>query len=209
MDELNPIAGNALVTTNECERLAVLAGTFESGGQALRGVRTDSWTGRAADAYADIRDGRARAWLTAADCHDEVRVVLARYATALAELKPRADSVIADARRSGDPVALAAAAQQVARWHDQLAEIAWETAARIRAVTEEAAALVLTWPTESPAAAATDGPAPARPRVGTAAARPVERDAPRLPLPDPRGSHAEYRARLVELGEAVLRYWSN
>lgn len=203
------IRGNVLATSNECRRLEALAEAHETAGQLLRRLRTEGWSGRAADRFTEVRDDRARAWLAAGDCHAEVRAALTEYVDVLAELQPRARSLMADATRSGDPAHLLLARQTIDRWQQQIADAGHRAA--VRAATAELASLTrVEWaPIPQRVSVPPLVPRPARkpPDTPPPPAVPARRPSPRSVAPDPFDAHTAYDQRLATLCVAIARFW--
>ncbi|MCP2164586.1 hypothetical protein [Goodfellowiella coeruleoviolacea] len=235
-DDLVPIQLNITALTGECHRVSVLAEQLEAAGADVASLRVDNWTGAAGDRFELVRHALVANLRRAADAHQAAAEALAGYVGAGEELRRLADSVIAEARASADPIRREAARLSLDRWRRQLATAAEVAARAIRVAGEELAEIrrvvpeaVVTPPVAEPPAGQAlvalgppDEPALPRPRPQPVVERiaPVER-VPEQPagqpdlvwlaeLPGPYGAVADPELdlrRLRVLNNAVLDAW--
>lgn len=146
----SPLPGNLRAIANERDRLAGLADLLEDGSQVLHSLRTESWTGPSAEGFDDIRRAQVRTWAQASDSHRAVADALDRFAQELAELQRLAESVLADAQKSGNPILLEAAHQSIERWRQQAEASAATCAQNIQQATAALRGTPRSWPSWSP-----------------------------------------------------------
>lgn len=159
------LPGNLLGLENERDRLEVLADAHEDVALALRNLRTDDWTGPAADRFEEVRQSRTRSWLIAADTHQEASRALTAYLETLRRLRALANAALADARQTPTPANLHQTQESLTRWHHQLTEAAHQTAQTLRTATQT---LTTAQPPPLPSTTPTTPPtSPPRPAIAS------------------------------------------
>lgn len=204
-DELLPsLPGNVGIIRHESDRLTRLAELHEHGWRVLHALPTDGWSGTAASGFDEIRRAQARSWSRAADCYTDAAKALSRFADELEELQRLADSVIADAEQSGDPLRIEAARQSLRRWSQQLDESGGTVARSLRELAAQLRELGQNWIESTPGLIGK--------QVWTA--RSISSDPPRRSGTHRRHSYApgDYRCPdherdKTELSDSVFRSW--